>query len=244
MADLRLRPEALEAVILAGGLGTRLRPLVADRPKALAPVAGRPFLGYVLDQLEWAGLQKAILCTGYLGEHVQQAFGAAQGALALDYVLETEPLGTAGAVRGALPRLAGEWCLVLNGDSYCDVDLVEFIRWTSAHSFVATLLLNWVEDSARFGTAEVDEQGAIRQFREKTGQVVPGWINAGVYLLSRRLMEALPTGQPVSLERQCFPEWISLGLGGYGVRAAFIDIGTPDAFALAQDFFVRNNLAY
>ena len=108
---------AIPAVILAGGLGTRLRPAVADRPKGLAPVGGRAFLTYLLAQLEAAGFQKAILCTGYRGDQVQRELGAAYGSLPLVYSPESEPLGTAGAIRRALPRIDSDLCLVMNGDS-------------------------------------------------------------------------------------------------------------------------------
>lgn len=239
MPAAELTPDAVTAVILAGGLGTRLRSQVADRPKALAPIAGRPFLAYLLDRLARAGLRQAVICTGHLGEQIERAFGSAYESLALVYSREPEPLGTGGALRLALPHLAGEACLVLNGDSYLAADLPAFIRWYAARPWEGALLLNWVEDTARFGTVAVDADDRVRSFQEKTGQAVPGWINAGIYLLAQRRVAALPAGRALSLEREVFPGWIAPGLGGCRVRADFIDIGTPDAFATAQAFFAR-----
>jgi NDP-sugar pyrophosphorylase family protein len=227
----------LPALILAGGLGTRLRSVVSDRPKVLAPVAGKPFLSHLLDQLDRAGLRRVVLATGYLGEQIEATFGSTHGTLALAYSQEPEPLGTGGALRRALPNLAGDLVLVLNGDSYVDCSLGTFHAWHRAHSFAGSLLLTWVADAGRFGTVERTPEGRVMAFREKEGVARPGWINAGVYLLSRQLCEALPAGHAVSLEREAFPEWLAAGLGGFECRAAFLDMGTPESLAQADAFF-------
>jgi NDP-sugar pyrophosphorylase family protein len=224
------------ALILVGGLGTRLRPVLNDRPKALAPVAGRPFLAFLLDQLQAAGIRRAVLCTGYRAQQVEETFGPRYGDVALAYSREETPLGTGGALRLALPQLQEELALVLNGDSYVDCPPAEFHAWHSTHGFAGSLLLTWVEDAARFGTVETDGSDRIAAFREKQGVARPGWINAGVYLLARRLLQELPEGRPVSLEREMFPAWLARGLGGYARRAAFLDVGTPDSLAQAETF--------
>lgn len=229
----------LPALILAGGLGTRLRGVLADRPKVLAPVAGRPFLSYLLDQLQAAGVRQVILCSGYGADQLEATLGTRHGSLALAYSREPEPLGTGGAIRLALPHVAAEAMLVLNGDSYVDCSLSDFMAWHWGRAFAGSLLLTRVPDAARFGTVEVDGQGAIRSFREKRGMAEPGWINAGIYLLSRRLVEKLPQGRAVSLEREAFPLWLTEGLGGYQRQAAFLDIGTPESLAQADAFFQR-----
>ncbi len=226
----------IPALILVGGLGTRLRSVLSDRPKALAPVGGRPFLAFLFDQLQTAGVRRAVLCTGYRAHQVEETFGPRYGDLALAYSREETPLGTGGALRLALPLLEGETALVLNGDSYVDCPLGEFHAWHRDHGFPGSLLLTWVEDAARFGTVEADGAGRIQAFREKQGLHQPGWINAGVYLLARRLLEALPADRPVSLEREGFPAWLAGGLGGYARRAAFLDVGTPESLARAEAF--------
>jgi NDP-sugar pyrophosphorylase family protein len=231
----------IDTAILAGGLGTRLRRAVDDRPKVLAQVAGRPFLSYLLDQVAAANLRDVVLCTGYLGEQVEATFGDRYGALRLAYSCETAPQGTAGALRLALPLFRSDPVLVLNGDSYCDAPLKDFLAWhqTLGPDSAGSLLLTWVDDASRYGTVEVDKAEGIVSFQEKTGRTVPGWINAGVYLLSRRFLMSIPTQDTVSIERDVFPAWIGRGLRGHRVKAPFIDIGTPESYARAEDFLVH-----
>ena len=201
----------MTAAVLAGGLGTRLRTVLSDRPKVLAPVAGRHFLAYLLDQLADAGFAEVVLCTGYLGEQVKTAFGAHWRKLHLRYSQEPQPMGTAGALRHALELLPSDDVLVLNGDSYCDVDLGSLIDFHVTHKAKATLALTEVPDASRYGAVNCDPDGAIVGFAEK-GNVGPGLINAGIYVLSQRVLELIPAGFPVSLERDCFPGWIGKGL--------------------------------
>jgi NDP-sugar pyrophosphorylase family protein len=209
---------------------------MADRPKVLAPIGGRPFLAYLLDQLEMAGWRQVILCTGYLAEMIRNEFGSTYQSLSLAYSVEDEPLGTAGALRQALAQTNSDLCLAMNGDSYVATDLTAFLSWHNHHTFAGSLLLTRVEDSARYGTVEVAEDGTIRTFYEKQGKSVAGWINAGLYLLARHLLESVPVGKAVSIEHDCFPQWAALGLGAYQTESPFIDIGTPESFASAESF--------
>lgn len=227
----------ITAAILAGGLGTRLRAVVTDRPKALAEVHGRPFLSFLLDQLAAARIRDVVLCIGYRGEQVRAAFGDAYGGLRLRYSQERELLGTAGALRLALPLLQSDPVLVMNGDSFCETDLRAFARWHWERGAEATLLLVRVPDAGRYGRVEVDAAGRVLRFEEKGSTGDPGWVNAGVYLLSRRLLGTIPAGRPVSLEHQVFPAWIGRGLYGYRTAGRFLDIGTPEAYAMAEAFF-------
>lgn len=228
------------AAILAGGLGSRLRPAVADRPKVLAGVRGRPFLAYLLDQLATAGISQVVLCTGYLGEQVQAAFGRTYHGLDLVYSQEATPLGTAGALRLALPLLQSDPILVMNGDSLCDMDLKAFWAWHSAKRAGASLVLARVCDAGRYGQICVDGDGAVMLFEEKGGQRGTGWINAGIYLFSRASLDTIPSGRAVSLERDLFPRWIGRGLCGYRSEGRFLDIGTPEAYAIAGQFLARD----
>ncbi len=229
----------MTAAILAGGLGRRLRSKVADRPKGLASVGGRPFLAFLLDQLVEAGLRRAVLCTGYLGEQIEAAFGDSHGGLQLMYSRESSPLGTAGALRLALPRLRSDAVLVMNGDSYCDVDLGAFWAWHCEQRAEAAMVVTRMLDTARYGSVHVDADGAVRGFDEKQDKAGPGWINAGIYLLSQGLLETIPAGRAVSLEREMFPTWIGRGLYAYQTQGRFLDIGTPEAYRQAERFFAR-----
>jgi D-glycero-alpha-D-manno-heptose 1-phosphate guanylyltransferase len=223
------------ALILAGGLGTRLKGVVTGIPKVLAPVRGRPFLSYLLHQLRAAGVREVVLCTGYRADQVFETFGNRHEDLSLRYSSESRPLGTAGALRQAIGLVEAERLLVLNGDSFVHNPLEEFYHWHLAResSFPGSLLLAWTENSARFGTVELGPRAAIRSFHEKCGLSHPGWINGGVYLLRRSLLESIPANRVISLENEVFPGWVRLGLGGYTTLARFIDIGTPESYAEA-----------
>jgi len=227
----------LDAVILAGGLGTRLRSVVQDRPKVLAEIAGRPFLTYLLDQLIYAGISKVVLCTGYRSNQVRDVLGDEYRGLGITYSIEAFPLGTAGALRLALPLLRADTALVINGDSYCDADFASFLHWHENRQAMVSLLLTKVDDTQRFGRVQVAENGTVTTFHEKGIFSGPGLISAGVYLISRNLLVSIAGGTAASLEREVFPRGVGHGLYGFETESLFIDIGTPDAFASAESFF-------
>lgn len=226
------------AAILAGGLGTRLRPVVSDKPKVLAEIQGRPFLAYLLDQLAEAGIGRVVICTGYLGKQVQDTFGDLYGALRLLYSEEATTLGTAGALRLALPLLQSGHVLVMNGDSYTDLDFEKFRTCHQSLGGEATLALVKAADTDRFGTIALGDGGRIIRFKEKEKRHRVGWINAGVYILNRSLISTIPPSIAVSLEREMFPSWINRGLYGYLSGGDLLDIGTPEAYLSAEKFFV------
>ena len=231
--------DGLTAIVLAGGLGTRLRPVVADQPKVLAEVGGHPFLKYLLDQLvEWR-IQEVVLCTGHLGEQIEARFGADYRGLRLRYSRESSPLGTAGALRLALPSIQSDPVLVLNGDSYCGADFAAFWRWHCLQQSTATVLLVNKPDTRRFGSVQVATDGRILRFEEKRESAEPGAINAGVYLIARERLQSIPTAKPVSLEREMFPAWIGGDFYGYLAAGPFLDIGTPESYAAAAAFFAK-----
>lgn len=225
------------AVVLTGGLGTRLRSVIADRPKTLAPIAGRPFLTFVLDPLVSAGVRDVVLCTCYMAELIRQTLGNEYRGLRLGYSQEPSPLGTGGALRLAASRLTSDPVLVLNGDSFCQFDPAALCDWHAAHRAEATLLLTHVADTHRYGRVTLDEHDAVAAFEEKGNAAGPGWINAGVYVLSRQFILDIPTTGPVSLEREIFPAWIGRGLFGCRSEGRFLDIGTPESYAAAEAFF-------
>ena len=227
----------IPVAILAGGLGTRLRPAIGDRQKVVAAVEGRPFLAILLDQVAAAGFRDVVLCVGHRADEVEAALGASHGPLRLRYSREAEPLGTGGALRLALPLLDGPELLVMNGDSFCEVDLAAAWTWHRAHGAEATLVAVEVSDASRYGRVEMDAADRVRRFTEKQEDGRPGWINAGIYLLASRLVAALPAGRALSLERDVLPGWTGGALYGYRVRGRFIDIGTPGAYSAASLFF-------
>lgn len=225
------------AVVLAGGLGTRLRSAVPDRPKAMAEVAGRPFLAHLLARLETAGIASAVLCIGHMGEQIERHFGAAFGRLGLSYAVERELLGTGGALRNALPHVRTGTILAMNGDSWCEADLAAFRSWHDDRGSALSLMLTEVDDSGRFGGVEVDGNGRVRQFLEKEPGRGAGWINAGVYMIPRDTLVHLPQGKVISLERDVFPGLVGRGLHGWKGGGRFIDIGTTESYGAADAFF-------
>jgi NDP-sugar pyrophosphorylase family protein len=226
------------AAVLAGGLGTRLRPALADRPKVLAPVAGRPFLTYILDQLAGAGLREVVLLTGHMGQMVRDAVGETYAGLRLIYSNEPSPLGTAGALRWAFPRFSSATILVLNGDSFCKANLTGFWASHSRRAAEISLLLAETPDASRFGTVQLASNDRVVKFDEKKSAGTRGLANAGIYLIGRSLIEEIPAGRPASLERDIFPLWAGRkGFYGFRCPAPFLDIGTPGSLQEAADFF-------
>jgi NDP-sugar pyrophosphorylase family protein len=224
-----------DVVILAGGRGTRLQSVPGeDVPKPLRPVNGRPFVEYLLDQVRAAGLRRIILSLGYRPE----AFDDLILRNGLMKSVEAAPLGTGGGLRAALPLLHSQTVLVMNGDSYADVDLRVPVVVHRRRRGLATMLLAEVEDTARYGRVEVGETGVVESFSEK-GEAGPGHINAGVYVLSRSVIEEIPEGRPVSLERETFPSLIGRGFYAEAGSFAFMDIGTPEAYAASPAFFQK-----
>ncbi len=227
----------ISVLILAGGKGTRLKEAVRDRPKVLAPVDGQPWLYYLLRQLEGAGVRKVVLCTGYMAEKVEEAFGARLGDLEIQYSVEVQPLGTAGALRNALPKCQHSEILVLNGDSYCEFDLGGLYAFHAGRKASSTIVVTHMNSAARFGQVIAEHDGRIIRFEEKIAEAGPGWVNAGVYLINRALLQAIPQGRPISLENECFPQWIGAGFYAFPSDSdKFLDIGIPESFATAKGF--------
>lgn len=231
--------DKLDTLILVGGLGTRLRSVLRpDVPKPLAPVAGRPFLFYVLQFLAGQGVQRVILAIGFLGQVFEESLKMGMPAgMEIAFSEESEPLGTAGAVRQARPLLTTDPVMVLNGDSICLADLAPMLISHRAKNAKTSILLAWVNDRQRFGAVQIGPDGQIIKFGEKTPASGPGLINAGIYLLSQRALDELPDQVPCSLEYEVFPRWIGAGLYGMPAEAPFLDIGTPPSYTAAEQFF-------
>jgi NDP-sugar pyrophosphorylase family protein len=231
----------IDVAILAGGLGTRLRPLVEGRPKVMVEINDRPFLEYILDQIKFWGGKRVVLCTGYLGNQILSKLGDIYRGVQLIYSEEKSPMGTGGALRLASHLFHSESVLVINGDSYCKANLTPFLEWHLLKNATATLLLVESRDTGRYGKVEVDGNGRILRFEEKTESEGSGWINAGIYLFRQGFIKDILPERPVSLEREIFPSWIGRGLYGYKSDAEFIDIGTPESYQAAKQFFSKNS---
>jgi len=225
---------ALDALILCGGLGTRLREVVTDRPKGLAEIRGRPFLDLLIDELARQGLKRFILCTGYRGEQIAARYARRSDAQFV-VSLEDRPLGTAGAIRLALPFAKSDPFLVLNGDSFCQVDYRALHRFHEAKHAALTIVVAPPGSRDDVGTVVLAGDGAIASFNEKARQDKQASINAGIYLMRRNLVEGL-TQTPLSLEHDVFPQAVrGGGCYGFPVAGPVVDIGTPERYLAAQD---------
>lgn len=225
----------MEALVLAGGLGTRLRQAVPDLPKVMAPVAGRPFLEHLLRMLARGGFARVILSLGYKAEVILDHFGSAFAGMELVSVVELMPLGTGGAVRLGMERMMGSHLAVVNGDTYLEVDARAMERrWQADH--VPLILGHEVPDSSRYGRLEV-ENGRVVGFLEK-GRTGPGLINAGAYLLQRGQLEEFAPGAPFSLEKDYLEAAVHVRrFDLFLCRGRFIDMGVPEDYARAQRLF-------
>jgi len=224
----------MKGLILAGGKGTRLRPLTLNTPKPIVPVANRPFLLYQLDLMKSAGIGEIILSLSYQPRQIEDLLkDGADFDLLVRYAVEGAPLGTAGAFRHARAWIDGP-TVVFNGDILTSVDLPAVMQAHQSRGSIATLVLTEVEDPTAYGLVECDETGRIRRFLEKPGmdEVTSRTINAGVYVLEPEVLDQIPEGQPFSFERELFPNLLKEGKPMYGVVSDryWIDIGSPTKY--------------
>lgn len=225
----------MQCLILAGGLGTRLSPLLKGCPKPMAPIANRPFLEYLLLYLKKYKIEEITLCIAYQGKTIQNYFGQGkQWGLNIRYLYEQELRGTAGALKAAQKLIKEENFLVMNGDSFFAIDLNILIRYHKIKRALATIALAKVENTARYGAVEIDETGKIKRFLEKEQGEQAGLINGGVYVFQRKMLDLIPEGQPVSLEHEVFPKLIGKDFYGLPFESYFIDIGVPEDYLKLQ----------
>ncbi|MGO5254310.1 MULTISPECIES: HAD-IIIA family hydrolase [unclassified Collinsella] len=223
-----------EAIVLAGGFGTRLAHVVPDVCKPMAPVAGRPFLRFIMDQLAAAGFDRAVVADGYRREQIEGFFGPAYRGMAIEYSPEEMPLFTGGAVKRALSRCQSDCVFVLNGDTWLDVDFaaMEAAAADASDSVSAVIAVKRMRGFERYGTVDVDAAGSLTAFHEKR-PCEEGLINAGVYLLRRDALNNMP--EKFSLESDYFERVVGEGaLRAVECPGGFIDIGVPEDYELAQ----------
>lgn len=223
----------MEAIVLAGGRGVRLAARVSGIPKAMAPVAGRPFLEILLRQLERSGCTRVILSVGYLHAVIEDHFGSEFAGMSLDYAVEESPLGTGGAIRKALAQATEEAVLVLNGDTFLDADYKEMLRVHWAANAAMTMAVTRQQDIARYGGV-VMSGGRVVGFEEK-GRSGPGWINAGAYVLNRNIKWPPQLPERFSFEKDFLGPCVAeIAPVAYEVTGYFLDIGVPEDFDRAQ----------
>lgn len=226
-----------QAVILAGGLGTRLRGVVSDRPKSMALIHNRPFLSYQFDYLIEQGIRKVVLSTGYMGEIIESYFGDAYRDLTLQYVREEEPMGTGGGLLLASRRLRGN-VFMLNGDSLFSIPLKELEDAKYQHHPSVVIALREVEDAGRYGQVEINSEKKIMAFREKNSGAGAGSINGGIYMMEAEWLRNVAPAEKFSLEKEVFAAMAAQEFFmGIPFNQYFIDIGIPEDYRRACDEF-------
>ncbi|MCW2524417.1 MAG: GDP-mannose pyrophosphorylase [Frankiales bacterium] len=232
----------IDAIVLVGGQGTRLRPLTLSAPKPMLPTAGLPFLTHLLSRIKAAGVTHVVLGTSYKSEVFSDYFGDGSAlGLDLEYVVETEPLGTGGAIGNVAHLLRGDTAVIFNGDILSGCYLHEMLDYHAKCAADVTLHLTTVEDPRAFGCVPTDSTGRVTAFLEKDPNPVTNQINAGTYVFRREIVDQIPKGRPVSVERETFPQLLESGalLAGYVDTTYWRDLGRPSDFVAGSADLVR-----
>lgn len=223
----------MESLILVGGMGTRLRSVVKDVPKPMADICGKPFLEHLMNKLNESGFTHTVMAVGYLNEIITDHFGSCYKQINIDYAVEKELLGTAGAIQNSAEYLKEDCLVVMNGDTYFDVDFNQIMSEHIATGADITFVLRNVPDASRYGQVVCNEAGDILEFKEKSTDGKPGLINGGIYVINRELLQYIPKGKVFSFEQEFVPILFQekRKIKGIISNQYFIDIGIPDDYA-------------
>lgn len=237
-------PETPDAIVLCGGAGLRLRGVIGQTPKPLAEVAGRPFLELLLRQLRRNCLERVILAVGYQHGAIESQFQDRAFGLNLKYSIESHPLGTGGALRNAADLVESEDVLALNGDSYTDADLAAIVGVHRQSRADVSVVVVPPDGRGDCGSVKLAGDGTVLTFQEKPGPLEVVYINAGIYMMSRRLLLDIPVGN-ISLEQELVPRWLREGklIQGFVHPGSCLDIGTPERYSTAQDLLADTELS-
>jgi D-glycero-alpha-D-manno-heptose 1-phosphate guanylyltransferase len=231
-----------DIIILAGGLGTRLKEEVADKPKAMAPINGKPFLEFLLNYIHKTGFQRVIISTGYLSKSIENYFKDKYRSIEIEYAVEKEPLGTGGAIKLASRKVTTPYFIVLNGDTLFRINLQDFFQEHVEKLANMTIALRKVDDASRFGQVEIDGRGVIRAFKEKSNDSKSGLINGGVYIIKTKYFKKQQLPEKFSFEKDWLQKYVDSGeFFGRVFDDYFIDIGVPEDYKRAQKEFNEFN---
>ncbi len=227
----------LKTILLLGGQGKRLRSVVNDRPKVMAPINGKPFLEILLDKLIKFDINNVVLSTGYKSEYIEKKIGHKYKNLDLQYSKEDQPRGTAGGVHLATQIHQSDNYLIMNGDNYVEFDLSDFYEFHINNSNDITMLVKQVTELGRYGSVSCDNLMKVKEFKEKDASIKSGFINCGVYLFNSSIIELLPDKIPSSLETDFFPNMLHKNFFALETKGRHLDIGIPESYEAAQSFF-------
>lgn len=239
----------IDVIILCGGFGTRLRTVVNDRPKPMAQIGDKTFLDILIAYVAGFGFRRFVLCTGYKQSFISDHYKNIFKELEIVISEESEPLGTAGAIKNAQKHIRNDKFLAMNGDSFCQMDLCAFLDFHESKKALTTIALIAKDDPSDYGTVQLDDNSKIVSFKEKIKEKVKvktsdstlnkGLINAGIYLFHRSILDKIPGSKKYSMEYDLFPSLLVGDIYGYITEGTFIDIGTPERYKEAIDLFVK-----
>lgn len=233
---LKLTSKEIDVVILTGGQGTRLRQVVSDRPKTMAKINQRPFLDILIDHVSSYGFKRFILCTGYMADVIKNYYTAQNVPQEILFSNENKPLGTGGAVKNAEDIIQSSPCLVMNGDSFCSVNLLQFFDFHFKKGALLSMVVVEAENPKDYGVISIDDSQRIIQFKEKRDDK-KAYINAGTYLFEKDILSLIPPNTKYSLEYDLFPKLAGKEFYGYLTQEKLIDIGTPEQYKEGERFF-------
>ena len=236
-----LKASAIDVVILCGGLGTRLQSALKDKPKPMADFNDRPFLDLLIDYVGSFGFQRFILCTGHKGGSIQDFFEKKNDGKSYIFSHESSPLGTAGAIKHAEPLINSNTFLAMNGDSFCDIDLISFMNFHSSKEALVSVALAPMEDASDYGSVTMGKNDKIINFDEKINTPSSDWVNTGIYLFNKSILGRIPIDKKISLEQELFPAMVDNGLFGFTSRSQLLDIGTPERLEHARQLLIELN---
>ncbi len=231
-----------DVVILCGGMGSRLRSVVDDRPKPMAEINDKPFLDILIDSFAKFGLRRFVLCAGYMSDIIRDYYSGRAGSQEFVISDEHKPLGTAGAIKNAAEHIRSDSFLVANGDSFCSVDLTAFHEFHSARHALMSMVVIETQNTGDCGLVSLDDSQRIVGFEEKNQQSQSSYVNAGIYLFQREALPLIPTDTGFSLERELVPKMIDSGCYGFVTQGRLFDIGTPERFAAAIEHLAKDQL--
>ena len=225
---------SIDVVVLAGGLGKRLKPKTGDAPKVLAAVNGIPFLDLLLKNLSTQGFRRVILCTGYKADEIEAHYQKPKFGLEIVFSKEITPLGTGGAFKHAKSKIQSPVFLGLNGDCFCAVSFRDIVVFHGEKKALASLVLTQVQEKGDFGSVVIDPQKKIVNFQEKANLASSPFVSVGIYCFNRAIFDLMPPQEAFSIEHDFFPTLIGKGFYGFVTEKKFLDIGTPDRYDRAQ----------
>jgi mannose-1-phosphate guanylyltransferase len=230
-------PNVADAIVLCGGAGTRLRSVTGDAPKSLATIGDRPFLEILINQLRRHGFEHVILAVGYQRDLIRSHFDSRAHDMSLEYSVESTPLGTGGALRNAVDFVKAESVLIMNGDSYTDADLSGFVAGHRESRADLSVLVVPTDGRLDCGLVSVNPDSKVMGFKEKQSATGMQYVNAGIYMVAKKVLYEIPPNQPVSLEEELFPQLLAEGrnIRAFHHSGRCIDIGTPERYLHAQE---------